>query len=87
MQTPQYGRTVSHIAQAEHDMLAACGLIEETMHGEQSERRRKLRSSDKNDGHRVLLILDELDKGSIVTAALRACSADDQGAGRGGSNG
>ncbi|MNM71450.1 hypothetical protein D3C81_831160 [compost metagenome] len=56
MQAPQHRLPVGHITQAEHDVLAAGGFIEKTMHGEGRKGGRQLGSGNKNDGHVVLLI-------------------------------
>ncbi|MCY1427943.1 hypothetical protein D9M71_438130 [compost metagenome] len=56
MQATQYRFPIRHVAEAEHNMLAAGGFIEKTMHGEFCKRGRQLRSGNEDDGHRVLLI-------------------------------
>jgi hypothetical protein len=52
VQAAQYRSTVGNITQAQHNVLAAGGLIEKTVHGELCKRRWQLGSGDKNDRHR-----------------------------------
>jgi hypothetical protein len=49
MQATQNGLAVGHVAQGQYDMFLASVLIEKTMHGEHTERRRQLGSGDEHD--------------------------------------
>ena len=56
MQAPQYRLAIGYITQAEHNVLAAGGFVEKTMHGERGKGGGQLGSGNKDDGHLVLLI-------------------------------
>ncbi|MNJ44000.1 hypothetical protein D3C77_390320 [compost metagenome] len=56
MQASEHRLPIGDITQAEHNVLAARGFIEKTMHGENRKRGRQLGSGNKDDGHFVLLI-------------------------------
>src|SRR5690606_14664837 len=52
MQATQHGPAIGDIAHRQYDMLLAGVLVEKTMHGEHTERRRPLGSGDEHDRHR-----------------------------------
>ncbi|MNH08023.1 hypothetical protein D3C79_674280 [compost metagenome] len=56
VQASQYRLPIGYITQAEHNVLAAGGFIEKTVHGEGRKWSRQLGSGNKDDGHFVLLI-------------------------------
>src|SRR5690606_8857147 len=66
MQATQHGPAIGDIAHRQYDMLLAGVLVEKTMHGEHTERRRQLGSGDEHDRHRRN---SRSGKADIVTAA------------------